>query len=64
MHAEMDLDSCRSPSPPAMPASLSSMSVDELFHWLKRDGGIPDKFCEVFTGKLAVKDNSHLHLCS
>ena len=45
-------DSCRSPSP-AMPASLSSMSVDELSNWLKTDGGIPDRFCEAFTGKLA-----------
>ena len=47
-------DSCRSPSP-AMPTSLSSMSVDELSNWLKTDGGIPDKFCEAFTGKLAVR---------
>ena len=46
-------DSCRSPSP-VMPTSLSSMSVEELSNWLKTDGGIPDKFCEAFTGKLAV----------
>lgn len=56
----MDLDSCRSPSPPAaaMATSLSSMSLDELTNWLKTDGGIPDKFCESFTGKL---DDSSYH---
>ena len=57
-------DSCRSPSP-AMPTSLSSMSVDELSNWLKTDGGIPDKFCEAFTGKLAVlKLLSPLETCN
>ena len=45
---ELELD--RSPSP-AMSTSLCSMSVDELSNWLKKEGGIPDKFCEVFTGK-------------
>ena len=56
----MDLNSCRSPSPPsaAMATSLNSMSVDELSNWLKTDGGIPDKFCESFTGKL--DDSSYL----
>lgn len=50
-------DSCCSPSfvpSSAMPTSLCSMSVDQLSNWLKTDGGIPDKFCEAFTGKLAV----------
>ena len=49
----MDVDSCVSPvSSPSMATSLSSKSVNGLSHWLE-DGGIPEKFCEVFTGKLA-----------
>ena len=50
--ADMD-DSCCSPSP-AIPTSLTSMSMDELSNWLKADGGIPDKFCKAFTGKPVV----------
>ena len=37
----------------ATSTSLSSMSVDELSNWLKTNGGIPEKFCEAFAGKLA-----------
>ena len=46
----MDVNGCPSPSP-SMATSLSSMSVNELYNWLKTDGGIPDKFCDAFTGR-------------
>ena len=52
----MDVDSCVSvPNSPSMATgtSICSMSVDELSNWLKTNGGIPEKFCEAFTGKLA-----------
>ncbi len=53
----MDVDNCWSPPAPAMAISLSAMSVDKLSNWLEADGGIPNKFCEVFVGKLQGKES-------
>ena len=63
----MDIDSCLTlstqsvkqsvdsvPQLPEMATPLSAMSVDGLSNWLKTDGGIPDKYCEVFKGRLTV----------